>query len=161
MEIKCEFVSFAVLQGLVGNVEIKTTSAHFYVQRSSSFSTADAIIPWQSARLNEGGAMNLATGVFTAPVDGIYHFEFTGVKDSASTALGIYLQVNGANVGWARTNQATAENFDTVSLSASLRLKKNDRVNLFNGGIPTGVLFENGIDRYTHFTGWLVEETLI
>ncbi len=37
----------------------------------------NAVIPFNIEHLNEGGAMDLAAGVFTVPVDGIYHFEFS------------------------------------------------------------------------------------
>jgi len=44
-------------------------------------------------------AMSLADGVFSVPVVGIYHLEFSGLKDSSTAGIYVYLQVNGANVG--------------------------------------------------------------
>ena len=140
-------------------MDVKTKSVHFYVQRNSSFdSDTGAYIPFELARLNEGGAFNLASGNFTAPVQGIYHFQFSAVNDKAATSLDIVLRVNGANVGETRTHQTATGNLDTVSLSASLRLKAGDTVNLFK--IRTGTLYDYFF-HLTHFSGWLVEEDLI
>jgi len=68
-------------------VDIKTTSAHFYVQRNSTFTADNAVIPFDLARLNEGGAFDLALGTFTAPVGGIYYFDFSGSKAASSDSI--------------------------------------------------------------------------
>jgi len=112
------------------------------------------VIPFQLARINEGNALNLTSGIFTVPVPGIYHFDFSAVKDYPDNYLDIFLQVNGANVGFANSHQSFTGSFDGVSLSASLRLAAGDRVNLINSG---GSLYDSS-RHYTHFSGWLVEE---
>ncbi len=106
-------------------------------------------------RLNEGSAMDSALGIFTAPVPGIYHFEFFGLKDAKSTSLHIILQVNGINIGSAFSDIFATGTYHSVSLSSSLRLKANDRVFL----VGNGWLFDS-VYYFTHFSGWLVEEDL-
>jgi len=108
-------------------------------------------------RLNEGGAMNLASGIFTVPVTGLYHFEFSGNKESSTIGLHIDLQVKGENVGRSATHYSTSGSYGSVSLTAFLRLKANDRVNLYNA---YGTLFDD-VKHHTHFIGWLVEEDLM
>ena len=44
--------------------------------------------------------MNISTGVFTVPKDGIYHFSFSIMKEGYSfDAMWIYIRVNGAKIG--------------------------------------------------------------
>ena len=134
---------------------MKTKSVHFYVQRESNFNTQYAVIPFQLARLNEGGAFDLASGVFTTPLSGIYPFQFSALKSYTVTFLDIYLLVNGKRIGQTWTQEATPGSFEVVSLSASLRLTAGDRVYLYNDG--SGMLYDT-LGHHTHFSGWLVEE---
>lgn len=104
------------------------------------FGGKDVIIPFDVPRENEGGAMNIISGIFTAPVAGLYHFEFSGNRNKFATCLWIDLQVNGANVGRAPTSPSDKAGYDSISMRASLRLKVNDRVNLVNRG--DGMLYD-------------------
>jgi len=104
--------------------------------------------------------MNLATGVFTVPVNGIYHFELSGLKTYGDVSfLYLQLQVNGASIGASFSPHLdNSDQFISLSgISASLRLKTGDQVRLFKTG---GTLFDDG-NHYTQFTGWLVEEDLV
>lgn len=133
-------------------MDIKTKMVHFYVTRGNIFSTPNAVIPFQVSFLNEGGAMNLASGIFTVPVYGIYHFELTAHKHSTAASVSIALQVNGYTNTGAFTSQPSTGSDDTITVTASLQLGPGDRVNLFNQN--SGVVW--GID----FSGWLVKEYL-
>jgi len=108
-------------------------------------------------RLNVGGAMDVARGIFTAPVPGIYHFEFSGMKDKSVSFVAISLQVNGVTVAMGNNQLNSPGTYERISLTASLRLKPNDRVYLFPGG---GALFDDN-GHHNHFTGSLVEEDLM
>ena len=78
------------------------------------------IVPFQLDRLNEGGGVDLALGVFTAPVLGINHLDFTGLKDRIPLfvefgSLHIDLQVNSQHLGRAENEQLERESCDSVS----------------------------------------------
>jgi len=49
----------------------------------------------------------LASEIFTDPVNGIYHFEFSGLKAETATDVCTVLQVNSVTIGSAGTNTGT------------------------------------------------------
>ena len=102
----------------------------------------------------------MASGIFTVPVPGIYHFDFSATKDRSADHLSIFFLVNGASIGRAYTNQYGVGTENAVVLSASLQLAAGDRVNLFFDNVWNNVLYDDGAHR-THFVGWLVEEYLM
>jgi len=124
------------------------------VQRNTNFG-AEGIIHFEIERLNVGGAMNIKTGYFTAPVNGIYHFEFNSLK-AADTFAYCYVElvVNDTPVGSSYVGEGSAH-LPFSGLSASLRLKAGEKVWLKKDGKAP---FMDLYSRFTHFTGWLVEE---
>ena len=143
------------MNNVIGNVELKTKSVHFYVQRTTTDGTPGRI-PFQKEILNVGGAMNLSTGFFTVPVNGVYHFEFAALKDvSNNLESHAHLIVNGKEVA---TSYAKEGEFfiGHSGISASLLLKAGDTVGIeqTDGG------FADWHHRYTHFTGRLVEQQI-
>lgn len=143
----------------MGYVDVKTSPVYFYVQRDSSYySSGGSAIPWTKSKLNVGNAMNLGTGVFTVPRDGIYHFAFSGMKYASTQELFVYLRVNGNNIGLAEAAQSSVVLYETFSIHSTLQLNKGDNVDLwFIGGHAS--LYDKSTS-ITHFTGWLVEENL-
>ena len=136
---------------------MKTTSVHFYVQRHSSY-LGRGVIPWEYAQVNAGNAMDLKSGVFTAPKDGIYHFHFSGINygvhnnaDNSTEMLGVHIRRNGVMVGKAI---GSYYNYETAALHSTFQLKQGDRIDLF---LWSGGLYDAS-DCFNHFTGWLDEE---
>ena len=88
-----------VSETLFGSVDVKSKSVYFYVQRTSEFSLSNVVLPFELEVVNVGGAMNISEGVFSAPVSGIYHFEFSALKSPTDELAYVVLQVNGLNIG--------------------------------------------------------------
>jgi hypothetical protein len=155
-------------QKWIGYADVKSTPVHFYVQRNSGFSTRDNRIPWDLSRVNEGNAMNLQTGKFTAPRPGIYFFSFTGLVDlpasSYRVALGVYLNLNGGLIGSGRVEEANTSDYQysPLTLQSTLNLKKGDQVWLQIYVQTTGAsLYDSTYNHYNHFTGWMLEEEIV
>ena len=138
---------------MIGYNDVKTAAGvYFYVQRHTAYDTAGTVIPYEVTQLNVGGHMNAATGVFTAPVNGRYHFSFTARSWSSNTF--VRLRVNGAFVA---TSYAPPSRNYNLPLVATFQLTKGDRVDVHLGG---GSIFDNG-DHHTQFSGFLLEEDLV
>ena len=129
---------------------MKSKSVYFYVQRSTDFNLTNVVLPFDIEILNVGGAMNTASGVFTALVDGIYHFEFSSLKLNDESCIWVHLQVNGVTMV---SSYATyLSNYLALpSINAYIRLKTGDQVWLYK---YEGTLRDDL--RYTQFAGLLV-----
>jgi len=160
----------AVLKQRINQLERETSKApraatgvHFYVQRSTSFSASNATIPFEIEQLNMGSGMNLTSGIFTAPLSGIYSFSFSGMGHGSGPRPVPYygfvivaLNLNGVPIAYA--NSIVYEATDavlTASLHSILKLKAGDEIKLVLEG---GELYEAPDSPSTHFTGTLLEE---
>ncbi|XP_045028733.1 uncharacterized protein LOC123471456 [Daphnia magna] len=164
--VYCDFTkpsSESGFQQLIGFTEIKSVSTAFYVQRSSSFTQINTPIPFQVERLNVGGAMNLTSGIFTAPVTGSYFFCLSGtayISESTSRlvfTISLYMNDNPIAYGYA-DEMSTEYQYETFSLQSTLHLMKGDQVWLQISSIGTGVYLYGGL--FTHFNGWLLQEDI-
>ena len=60
-------------------------------------SNEGGVITFDSMTTNLGQAFNSETGVFTAPVDGVYHFSLSSVPRVQEAQSYVFLRVNGAS----------------------------------------------------------------
>ena len=97
--------------------------------------------------------MNLASGVFTAPVNGRYHFSFTAFSITAGDTS-VSLRVNGVNMGISDTHSQ----FNNLPIVATLNLKKGDTVDTY---LNSGSLYEGSVNYWTQFSGILLDEDLV
>lgn len=97
------------------------------------------------------GSYNSRTGIFTAPVKGVYYFSFTG-HNLSTKPMGLRLMKNGRQVV-SLYNHASGDRYETASNSMILKLNWGERVQvkLWKGTW----IFDNEY-KHSTFTGHLL-----
>ena len=142
---------------------MKSLPVYFYVQ-SGRFDTTKTPILFEVESLNIGGALNLTSGKFTAPRDGIYSFSFSGFAYLPASSSRAYLDLdiflNGIQIGNGLADEATSTDVqnEAYSFQSTLKLQKGDQIWLEIHSISTGAYLVGS--RLTHFSGYLLEEKM-
>ena len=101
--------------------------------------TQSGNLTYTSTNHNNGGYMNLATGLFTAPVAGYYYFSYHGFVDLNATGnTTVVIQKNGSQIPSRAYNEENSGSYGPViSISVVTYLAVNDtaRVNLTGAGM--------------------------
>ena len=138
----------------MGSIDVKSSPVYFYVQKNNSHSGDNSTVTFEIEQLNVGGAMDLSSGIFTAPTSGTYLFTFSGRKSINQQTAWVSLYWNDSPVASAYA-QATVD-IITMSLSSTLHLQQSDQVRLV---LRNGELFDNS-HKNSHFNGILLQEDL-
>jgi hypothetical protein len=159
-------ISLKDFQKWIGYADVKSAPVHFYVKRNSTFfSPVGTPIPFDLAVVNEGNAMNLTSGIFTAPRPGIYFFSFTGMASmpasSSRVYLGVALYLNGGRIGmgYVSDENTTNDQDSPLTFQSTLNLKSGDQVvvALYTQSLEAK-LYDNSPYHFTHFTGFMLQE---
>ncbi len=149
----------------IGFADVKSAPTYFYVQRNSSiFNATNIAIPFETAKLNIGGAFDLPSGIFTAPRTGTYFFSFIGFPEFPTSSslfrMTVALVLNGNRIGVGEVEEANSisNQNDQVSLQSTLSLKPGDKIWIGIVGLSEGMYLFDGNNHYNHFSGWLLEE---
>jgi hypothetical protein len=117
-----------------------------------------------------GGAMNISSGIFTAPVTGKYFFSYTGTALFPQAGYRINLNLSMMKNGNSYENMIAASHadsisstdvhFETFSMIATQNLVKGDRiwVEAYAPNLADGVKMFFGLA--TQFNGFLLEEDI-
>lgn len=139
-----------------------TTEVYFNVFRNASFSEQKKVIPFHGALLNVGQGMDVRSGVFTAPVNGVYAFHFDGVRSffadrsiqHQNGAVKVGLYHNGKLV--ASAEEAAHEDIGSLSVNSILHLRAGDSVEMV---LLYGILHDSVHHMSTRFSGALLRDT--
>jgi hypothetical protein len=113
---------------------------YFEAHRDAANNTGGDPIRWNVVVLNKGGGYNPSTGLFTAPISGVYNISFSA--HSSGGAMNVRLTRNGSEVdgGWSYVN---AVSYNT-SKSMVFNLKQGETVGVrLNSGGFYGLGYNN------------------
>jgi hypothetical protein len=166
---------FVDIQKWIGYADVKSTPVHFHVQKNSGFSTEDTPIPFDLARVNEGNAMDLTSGKFTAPRPGIYSFSFAGIavlvaQKYVSFSCSLFLNNDRILRSYVNEERGPIFRFNSLTFQSTLNLRKGDQVwvqiNYSSDAAVKPVhsplyLYDDRDHHMTHFIGFLLEEEIV
>ena len=105
---------------------------------------------------NDGGGY--AANAFTAPSDGVYHFEVAALFTpfNSSTRIGAFIYVNGSNHSGNYTYAST--DYASASVNATMHLDAGDvvTVKVYNGSADDATLQAPSGNAYNYFSGFQV-----
>ncbi|KAK3088831.1 hypothetical protein FSP39_024280 [Pinctada imbricata] len=132
----------------------KETLVAFLVFSSRrTISTHPGAVVFDRANVNIGHAYNTHTGIFTAPVSGIYSFSISLTGDNGDVHG--YIKQMGYTMGYVYADDTRVFKHNRASLSVTLHCRKGDRV--WFDWPDTGNQLIYGND-FTWFSGHLVHE---
>ena len=119
---------------------------YFEARRNAGGSGGDPI-RWNVVVLNKGGGYNPSTGLFTAPISGVYNISFS--THSSGGAMNARLTRNGSEVdgGWSYVN---AVSYNT-SKSMVFNLSQGETVGV---RVSSGNMY--GLLGYNNFSGFYI-----
>ena len=144
---------------------MKTKHVYFYVLRTSSSTDVSNAIAYDVAAVNIGGAMDISSGKFTAPVKGRYFFAFDGLVEFTDTTVTgkcyIGLTINFALVGQSAmliSPGAAGDWYQTITYHGTFDLSPGDEVAMRLTSLTAARLHDDPSGTYTHFSGYLIEQ---
>ena len=125
-------------------------SAYYSGFGNFTYNAGNIVAEFNATRFNIGNHFNTSTGVFTAPVSGVYAFYFNGYNNSTSYARWLLLK-NGSDAFGGQG--AITQSGDAICVSGAVYLNASDFVRIqavYNGQ----VLYQQS--EHTTFSGYLI-----
>lgn len=121
------------------------TNRHY----SNAELNTERVVKFQDVEINQGLAYNSATGIFTAPIDGGYRFDWS-ILINQDGGLWMCMEKNGVIVVKS-AGYAGSGYYSRTSHSIILKLKAGDYVRMVYCTGPASIYGAEG--RYTSFSG--------
>ncbi|CAC5404592.1 C1QL [Mytilus coruscus] len=136
-----------------GNISTKKDTPAFTAYRNSVQTlSSNAIVKFDKLWTNNLNAYDLTTGVFTAPMPGLYHFSAVVMSEDGKT-LFLHLWHNDIKTAGSYTQ---GDGYKTGTFDVVLNLKKGDRIYIrCKGGHDSQTIYSN-VDNYSTFSGYII-----
>lgn len=122
-------LNYSAIGGLSNPYKFSAVSTTNRTTGNSAF----AIIIFETEEYDTNSNYNAATGVYTAPVNGFYHFEANLSFDSASNDIIISLYKNGADYRWGNRIKGASSSVG-VHVSSDMQLTAGDTIAVYAFG---------------------------
>lgn len=138
---------------LTASTYIRQTTPIAFSAKSTAGNGAQntKVIPFQTENFDIGGNYDTTNSRFTAPVDGVYHFDCT-IHSTSSQSSAAWIRKNGTN--YMRTYHASASGGyeGQCIINVNMQLDANDYVDIYSPGNYSFYL----VDGYNEFSGFLI-----
>lgn len=129
---------------------------------ASGTNTVGSDIIFPSTTVNNGNHYDTLSGRFTAPINGIYQFNWSSIAGDTSGIYRFYLKINGALMDETHlrldTSDSGGEYADNAAYCVTWELSAGDYVQIFyeEGAEPFFVDSSPETVSYNYFQGWLI-----
>ena len=135
----------------VSEVEGLPTAIYFYASRQAGNVGSINTVVYNVADINQGNAYSTSTGIFTAPITGLYWFGSTFLNQGGDCDVELRLNNTTNTIG--RMRASSSSNHVTASWSGVVYLTANQNVRCV---VTQGTLHGTGTSRWSTFTGYLI-----
>ena len=126
----------------------------FRCGRTGTFTSDGNIVTnWNTVFHNVGSHFNTSTGVFTAPIAGVYQVGLHYLTESNTNPTDAHVRVNGSQNNGFRLRSGTSAGHQSTSASHPILLAANDTLHVF---LEQGEVYGDGSTSWSTFSAYLL-----
>lgn len=134
----------------------------FYAYGTANTPSSGSVIVFPTTQVNVGGAYNTSTGVFTAPIAGVYVFFSSNIGNNGSTVFRTNFRYNGSDVFQFRNpTTASGSAYATNSVGLySVNMAVNDTMRIYVTSDDGSTYYPGSASTtndYWYFAGYLIQ----
>lgn len=153
--------TYGIVQDSSGRVNLPFRP-RFYAYGTANTPSSGSTIVFPTTQVNVGGAYNTSTGVFTAPIAGVYIFFTSNIGNTSSTVWRTNFRYNGTDIFQFRNpTTASGSAYATNSVGLySVEMAVNDTMSIYVTSDDGTAYYPGGASTtndYWYFSGYLIQ----